>query len=106
VALVGADAGWGAAFSKAAYQAVFSAGRPIAEPDVIRELLHGLGLAADTVLSAAISETNKARLKAQTQEAADLGIFGAPTFVTPDGELFWGNDRLERALAWSVKPSP
>ena len=30
-----------------------------------------------------------------------LGIFGAPSFVTPDGELFWGNDRLVRALAWT-----
>ncbi len=27
------------------------------------------------------------------------GIFGAPTFVVGD-ELFWGNDRLEDAIAW------
>jgi 2-hydroxychromene-2-carboxylate isomerase len=32
-----------------------------------------------------------------------LGIFGAPTFVTPDGELFWGNDRLENAIAWAKR---
>jgi 2-hydroxychromene-2-carboxylate isomerase len=29
------------------------------------------------------------------------GIFGAPSFVTEDGELFWGNDRLEQALEWA-----
>lgn len=43
---------------------------------------------------------NKLRLCEQTQRAGDLGIFGAPTFVVGD-ELFWGNDRLEDALAWA-----
>jgi 2-hydroxychromene-2-carboxylate isomerase len=28
-------------------------------------------------------------------------MFGAPNFVTEDGEWFWGNDRLEQALAWA-----
>jgi 2-hydroxychromene-2-carboxylate isomerase len=28
-------------------------------------------------------------------------VFGAPTFIAADGELFWGNDRLERALLWA-----
>jgi hypothetical protein len=37
----------------------------------------------------------------QTEEAKQLGIFGAPSFTTADGELFWGNDRLERAIAWA-----
>ena len=41
----------------------------------------------------------KARLRAGTEEAQRLGIFGAPSFVAGD-ELFWGNDRLEDALAW------
>jgi hypothetical protein len=39
----------------------------------------------------------KARLVAQG-EAVAHGIFGAPSFVTPDGELFWGNDRLDHAI--------
>jgi 2-hydroxychromene-2-carboxylate isomerase len=30
--------------------------------------------------------------------AIALGIFGAPTFIVSN-ELFWGNDRLETALA-------
>ena len=33
--------------------------------------------------------------------ARKLGFFGAPTFVTQDGELFWGDDRLEQALEWA-----
>jgi 2-hydroxychromene-2-carboxylate isomerase len=35
----------------------------------------------------------------ETEEAKRLGIFGSPTFVV-DRELFWGNDRLEDAIAW------
>ena len=53
------------------------------------------------MLDAAQSDGNKQRLRQQTDEAQRLGIFGAPTFVTSDGELFWGNDRLERALRWA-----
>jgi 2-hydroxychromene-2-carboxylate isomerase len=44
----------------------------------------------------------KERLKQQTAEAQRLGIFGAPSFVA-GGELFWGDDRLEQALAWAKR---
>ena len=30
-----------------------------------------------------------------TQEAVTAGVFGAPSFVLPSGEIFWGQDRLE-----------
>ena len=30
-----------------------------------------------------------------TQEALAAGVFGAPSFVVPSGEIFWGQDRLE-----------
>ncbi len=36
----------------------------------------------------------KEKLKANVQEAADRGAFGAPTFFV-DGEMFWGQDRLD-----------
>jgi len=45
----------------------------------------------------------KERLRAQTAKAQELEIFGAPSFRTADGELFWGNDRLEAALAWAKR---
>ena len=54
------------------------------------------------ILARAESAESKARLRAQTETAAKLGIFGAPSFVA-GSELFWGNDRLEQALAWSAK---
>ncbi len=45
----------------------------------------------------------KQRLRTQTGDAQALGLFGAPTFVTEDGEMFWGDDRLEQAIAWAIK---
>ena len=36
-------------------------------------------------------------LRAQTERAAELGIFGAPSFIV-DGELYWGNDRMGDAI--------
>ena len=59
--------------------------------------------AIETVLAAARSDAIKARLRAQTEEAQRLGLFGAPSFTTADGELFWGNDRLEQAVRWHAQ---
>jgi 2-hydroxychromene-2-carboxylate isomerase len=68
---------------------------------VLADILAGLDRDPVATLAAAEDPDNKARLKAQTEEAQRLGIFGAPAFVTADGELFWGNDRLEQALYWA-----
>jgi 2-hydroxychromene-2-carboxylate isomerase len=53
------------------------------------------------VLAQAQAADNKERLRAATDEAKSLGIFGSPSFVAK-GELFWGDDRLEDALAWAA----
>lgn len=101
VALAGREAGWMPAFSKALFQAAFCEGRNIAEEAVLVAALKEAGADPGQALPAARSEEVKGRLKAETELAKSLGIFGAPTFVTGDGELFWGNDRLEEALAWA-----
>ncbi len=103
VALAGLAQGWGEEFCRAVYSAEFGAGRNIAEPAAIAEILAGLGQNAEAVIAQAQSDAIKSRLRAQTDEAAKLGVFGAPSFVTADGELFWGNDRLEAALAWAKR---
>ena len=64
-------------------------------------VLAALEVDAAPVLAAAQSDAIKSELRRQTEAAQRLGIFGAPSFVTADGELFWGNDRLERALLWA-----
>jgi 2-hydroxychromene-2-carboxylate isomerase len=101
VALLGLERGWTPAFTKAVYRAEFGAGRTIGDPAVIGSVLAELGLDASAILKDAQDEPNKARLKAVGEEAKSRGLFGAPTFFTEDGEMFWGNDRLERALAWA-----
>jgi 2-hydroxychromene-2-carboxylate isomerase len=101
VALLGMERGWTPAFSKAVYAQEFGKGRSIAEAPVIGEILSELGLDAPGILKEAQGEPNKMRLKAVGEEAKSRGIFGAPTFFTEDGEMFWGNDRLEQALAWA-----
>lgn len=105
VALIGHDEGWGAAFSRAVYTAEFAEGRQIADPAVIAGILAGLGQEPQRVMERATSDANKARLRAETEEAIGLGIFGAPSFVTADGEIFWGNDRLGEALHWAREGS-
>jgi 2-hydroxychromene-2-carboxylate isomerase len=44
----------------------------------------------------------RAKFDAETETARSLGIFGSPTFVI-ESEIFWGDDRLEDALDWSLR---
>jgi 2-hydroxychromene-2-carboxylate isomerase len=101
VALVGLNTTWGEEFCRTVFRAEFCEGRQIDDPTVIGDLLERLQVKSTPVLDAARTDQTKASLRAQTEEARRLGIFGAPSFITEAGELFWGNDRLERALAWA-----
>lgn len=103
VALVAIDEGWGPAFSRAIYHANFVEDREISDVPVVAEIVDRLGHGADGVLARAQAPENKARLAAQVESAIANGIFGAPSFMV-DRELFWGNDRLEQALEWAVRP--
>ncbi len=105
LALIGNDDGWCPEFSRRVYVAEFGDGRNIADVDVLTEILREIGLDADAIWARAQSPENKARLKVETEAAIALGIYGAPSFVTADGELFWGNDRLEDALDWAKAKS-
>jgi 2-hydroxychromene-2-carboxylate isomerase len=102
VALLGADRGWTPVFSKAVYTAQFAEGHDIADPQVIAGILENLNLDPEAVLAEAQGETSKLRLRRIGEEVQSRGLFGAPTFFTEDGEMFWGNDRLEQALDWAV----
>jgi 2-hydroxychromene-2-carboxylate isomerase len=100
-ALAGGES-WGDEFVRAVYRANFALDREISDRGVIAEILKEIGKAPSEILAAAETPENKDRLRLQTEEAVRLGIFGAPSFVTR-GELFWGNDRLEDALAWAAR---
>ncbi|MCA8906470.1 MAG: 2-hydroxychromene-2-carboxylate isomerase [Rhodospirillaceae bacterium] len=97
-----ADAPWLPGFVRAVYAANFAEDRDIGDPAVIGDLLDRQGAGPDT-LAAAQADDAKALLRAQTDQAMALGIFGAPSFLAR-GELFWGGDRLDAALNWVADP--
>ncbi len=67
--------------------------RDIANEGTLAELLAETDLPAERLGDAHSADT-QARYDAHTQAAIDAGVFGAPTYVI-DGELFWGQDRLD-----------
>ncbi len=103
LALVGCDEGWVAPFTRAVFSAEFAQGAQIADRQVLERIVRGLALDHERIFSAIEAPDIKDRLKRQTAEAQALGLFGAPSFVTSAGEVFWGDDRLEQALAWAKK---
>jgi len=98
VALRGAGQAWMPEFCRRMMQLNFAADRDIAGAACVAEVLGQLGLPAEPIIDDAQSEANKLGLRRQTETARAKGIFGAPSFVV-GGDLFWGNDRLEDALA-------
>ncbi|MBN9593139.1 MAG: 2-hydroxychromene-2-carboxylate isomerase [Alphaproteobacteria bacterium] len=92
-------------FTRAVYTANFAEQRDIADDATLAGILTGMGLNATAITEAANTPENKQALKQQTDDAIACGIFGAPSF-TVGSELFWGNDRLEQALAWARAGSP
>ena len=102
IACVGLAEDWLPAFVERTYAANFARDADIGDPHVLAEILGGIGAAPEPILAAATSPANKQRLRDQTDRARALGIFGAPTFVAR-GEIFWGNDRLDDALAFATE---
>jgi 2-hydroxychromene-2-carboxylate isomerase len=103
VALLGAEQPWMGAYCRRIMTLNFAEDRDIDAPDVVAEVLDQLGLPARPLLDAAQSDTHKLKLRQQTEAALARGIFGAPTFFVGD-EMYWGNDRLDDALACASRP--
>jgi 2-hydroxychromene-2-carboxylate isomerase len=99
VAIVGADEGWCADYIRAAYRHWFHVSHePGSEPG-LSGALDEIGQSPARVLEAANSEAVAERYRGATEEAKSLGVFGSPTFVV-DGEVFWGDDRVDDAIRW------
>jgi 2-hydroxychromene-2-carboxylate isomerase len=76
------------------YRAIWVDGCDMNDPGVVAGVLRRGGFDPDALLALAAQPDVKDRLKAMTQEAVSRGVFGAPTFFV-DGEMFWGQDRLD-----------
>jgi 2-hydroxychromene-2-carboxylate isomerase len=83
-------------------RASFRDGRDLGDADALRAVVEeaapAAGLDARQLLDASTDDAVKARLRERTEEAIARGVFGVPTVVI-DGEVYWGDDRLEQAAA-------
>ena len=102
LALAGESEGWTPSFTRAVFAANYAEQKDISEDATLVPILDALGVDAKAAFAAANTPENKDALRRQTEEAASRGLFGAPSFTIGD-ELFWGNDRLEAALAWAKR---
>lgn len=102
VAVYGKDAVWIEAFSRRMMALNFVEDQEIDSVETVSRVLVELGLDAGAIIEQAQEAQNKERLKEQTQRAQALGVFGGPTFFV-EGEMFWGNDRLDEAIEWAAR---
>lgn len=82
------------------FSAYWSLGRDISDDAVLRDIVTTVGMDPAATVERTSDEGLKAKLKEATDEARNLGICGAPSFLV-NGQLFWGQDRLlfvEKAL--------
>lgn len=103
VATAVAEEDWVGAYCAEVFRAAFAHGRQIADPTVVYSIVAQFAPDTARILERAETPEIKVRLREETDRAQALGVFGAPTFIAADGELFWGNDRLEAALAWAQR---
>ena len=84
------------------FSAIWGDGLNMNDQNIIDKILKNLGINPTTFSLRTSSQSIKEQLKRKTNEAYELGIFGAPTFLV-NNKIFWGQDRLEYALAESLK---
>ncbi|MDN3517728.1 2-hydroxychromene-2-carboxylate isomerase, partial [Aquisalimonas lutea] len=77
------------------YRAAWAEDRNLGETDTVAAIIREQGHDPEDVIARAGAEDTKALIKANTREAADRGVCGAPTLVVDDWLVFWGQDRLD-----------
>ena len=102
LAYLGVNEGWAPAFTREVFLRQFRDEADISDNAVLAEALQTIGQDPVELLARIQDPAVKQALKSQTDMAAALGIFGAPTFLTEDNEMFWGDDRLEQAVDWAA----
>lgn len=85
-------------FALAAFRQAFAAGRDLSDPDSVAIAGAACELHPRALLKAVSTNGVKDELRRATEEAAAIGVRGVPT-VLAGGQAFWGDDRLEEAVA-------
>ena len=89
---------------RAVFDANFARDQDISDVGRLGEICAEIDYPGGEVMARAATDPVKQALKDQTAAAMAKGLFGAPSFVADDGELFWGFDRMEEALAYAASP--
>ena len=103
IGVAASDQLWLPDFCRALFAAEYAQGQNITTHEAVISALQSAGAKPQPWLDLAAKPETKQALKDRVTEAQSLGIFGAPTLITPDRELFWGDDRLVAAVAWTAK---
>jgi 2-hydroxychromene-2-carboxylate isomerase len=82
------------AYLEAVFDAMWAEPRNLGDPAEVTPVIERAAVTAEEFLRFQSDEAVKARLKADTEAAVARGMFGAPTFFV-DGELYFGQDRLD-----------
>jgi 2-hydroxychromene-2-carboxylate isomerase len=98
--LIAHEQGWAEEYALTAFDWWFLKGRPPGMDGNLVPMLEELGKDAETMLEQIARPEMDAKLVASANEARALGLFGSPHFVV-NGEVFWGDDRLEDAIRWA-----
>jgi 2-hydroxychromene-2-carboxylate isomerase len=84
-------------FALAAFRQAFAAGRDLTEPENVLIAAAACELHPKAIEKAVGTDSVKSGLREATDRAAELGVVGVPSLVV-DGDVFWGDDRLEEAV--------
>lgn len=95
-----AQQGRAEAFVLGVMRAYWTESRDISDARQLAEIGEAAGLDATAVLASIEDPTCKGVIEANTQDAQDRGVFGAPSFICED-KLFWGNDRIEQLESYA-----
>jgi 2-hydroxychromene-2-carboxylate isomerase len=102
VGTVAAAEGWCADYTRATFDAWFTRAQVPGLVPNVEAVLSSLGRPVDAVMARASSPEIAETLARETAAAREAGIFGSPSVVA-NGELFWGDDRLEEAIDWMTQ---
>ena len=99
IAILGMLEGWGVDYVYKTYQRWFQQGKePATEPN-LTEIFNELDLDHDETVKKANEDKIKDQYLQNTDTAYKNGVFGSPSFIY-EGEVFWGDDRLEDCIKW------
>ncbi len=82
------------AFMRRAMAGVWEEERDLADPATIAGIAGDAGYEAEALMAAAEGDMTEAVYALNLENAVEAGVFGAPAFVL-DGEVFWGQDRID-----------